>query len=151
MRDIRDFCDHQECPSVDGIVYPDATVQLVTVDVEWGTTPQYTFTTGRRVPIANLGQAGELQWSDCAILDRARVPDSPLEIVVGEGSYGTDGFVALVESVQSALKWIAFCTCSNPFDQILILDTAFHARSTLGVSWEFPLNEAPSTFMVLDL
>ncbi|MHC4675293.1 MAG: hypothetical protein ACYTBZ_22640 [Planctomycetota bacterium] len=141
MNDMKDFGDHQQCPSVDGIVFATGEIQQINVDVDWGPPVSYRLKLGTKTSINELENNQLLYWSDCAILASMIYEERQIEVVAGESDHGSDGFVAVMSNKSKNLKWLAFFTCSNPFSRLEIDNNQILATSTLGITWVFPVNK----------
>lgn len=141
MNDMKDFGDHQQCPSVDGIVSPTGEIQQINVDVDWGPPVSYRIKLGTKTSINELENNQQLYWSDCAIIARMIDEEGQIEVVAGESDHGSDGFVAVMSNKSKNLKWLAFFTCSNPFSRLVIDNNQILATSTLEITWVFPVNK----------
>ncbi|HVD98413.1 MAG TPA: hypothetical protein VNB90_09435 [Cytophagaceae bacterium] len=139
MNKIIDFINHLECPSVDGIIFPDETVQLLSVKVDWGLPINYTINMASKTSIKILNDKGELHWNSCAILVRLINQKYSIEIIAGEGDYGSDGFVGIMDFATKKMIWIAFFNNSNPFEEVKVIDEEIYAKSTLGCIWRFKI------------
>lgn len=139
MKKIIDFVEHLECPSINGIIFPDDTIQLLDVRVDWENPINYTIEITSKTSIKNLRDKGELWWSSCAILVELVDLKHSIEVIAGEGGYGSDGFISVIDSSSKKLIWLAFFKCSNPFDEIKIIDEEIHAKSTIGCLWKFKI------------
>lgn len=137
MKKILNFIDHLESPSLNGIIYPDGTIDLLNVKVDWGPPIQYSLKSETKSSIELLDNEGKLQWNDCAILVTAIDIKQSIEIVAGEGDYGSDGFIGVIDLSTRNLIWLAFFNCSNPFDRLDIKEEKIYATSTNGCLWKF--------------
>jgi len=144
---IRDFWKHQESPIINGIVLPDGSIQLITISIDLKSSPRYLIELGPKTSISELAGKSELHWSSCATLTRLDIQEENLTIVAGEASYGSDGFVAVINSTTHELVWLAFFDCSNPFHKLEYVDKELYAWSTHEHIWRFPINE-PSNVSV---
>jgi hypothetical protein len=147
MTEIADFLEHQEYPNVSGIIFPNGCIQLVTVSVNWGTTPSFQAELNGMTTIEALKSQGKLSWSDGAILGKAVSDDGAFEAVCGEGDFGSDGFVAVVRAETQKLAWLAAFNCSNPFKFVSFKEGCVRAESTIGTVWQFPLSD-PCQFRI---
>lgn len=151
MTKIADFLDHQEYPNVSGIIFPNGCIQLVTVSVNWGTPPSFQASFQAELDgtttVEALESQGKLSWSGGAILGEIASDDGALEAVCGEGSFGSDGFVAVVHVETQKLMWLAAFNCSNPFKFVSFKEGCVCAESTIGTVWRFPLND-PCQFRI---
>ena len=62
-----------------------------------------------------------------------------LRLVAGEGAYGSEGFVAAAEITSAQLLWLAYFDCSNPFEEVSLINDVVVAISSLGHTWRLPL------------
>jgi hypothetical protein len=147
MTKVVDFIEHLECPSIDGIIFPDETIQPYSVEVEWDPPMKYNLELMPKTSIKILKEKEELWWSGCAILVQLLDQKHSIEIIAGEGSYGSDGFVSVMDLESKKTLWIAFFKSSNPFDQLKVLDGKVYATSTVGCIWKFEINN-PIEFTV---
>jgi len=148
MKDMKDFVNHQQCPSIDGIIFPTGEIQRINVDVDWGPPVSFSLKLGTKTSINELENNQELYWSDCAILNSMIDEEGQIEVLAGESDYGSDGFVAVMSNKSKNLKWLAFFACSNPFSKLGIDNNQILATSTLGHTWIFPLNKPESVIVV---
>jgi hypothetical protein len=70
-----------------------------------------------------------------------------LRIQGGEGSCGSEGFIALSEISTQNLLWLAYFDCSNPFEKVSIEQNKVYAISNLRHIWPFPM-KSPENFDV---
>ena len=141
MSEIKNFWQNQESPSIDGIVFPNGDIQLINVKVDWGQPVKYKLSLGCKTSIEELKLQNKISWNDCAVITRAIDETKKVEAIAGQGDYGSDGFVAVVNSGNKELVWLAFFETSNPFEYLQFYENELHARSSLGNLWRFPLDE----------
>lgn len=55
----------------------------------------------------------------------------------GEGSFGSDGFLARTRLSTGELEWVAFFQQSNPFVQLAIVDDRVNVTNNHGHIWSF--------------
>ena len=139
MRKIVDFIEHLECPLLNGIIFPDETIQLLNIHINKGIPQKYTIQTALKTSINILNNKNELWWTSCTILFKLIDQKYSIEIVTGEAGYGSDGFVAVIDLKSRKLIWLAFFDCSNPFDKVNVIDQEIYATSTLGCVWKFKI------------
>ena len=147
MIEIADFLDHQEYPNVSGIIFPDGTIQLVTVSVNWEIPPSFHAELDGTTTVEALRSQGNLSWSDGAILGQTVSDDGVFEVVCGEGDLGSDGFIAVVHAETEKLAWLAAFNCSNPFKCVSFEEGRVCAESTIGTVWCFSLSD-PCQFVI---
>jgi hypothetical protein len=75
--------------------------------------------------------------SDYDILTKSE--NEAYKVFAGEGSYGSEGFVYVIEKTSSDLLWFLFLDNSNPFDKVHIHEGNVVAVSTLGREWTIPI------------
>ena len=148
MHQITDFADHLECPSVNGILFADGTVQCLNVAVEWGPPAVFTIDQGEQTSLQRLEEIGHIHWKSCCVLAKLYNEPTGLEILAGESTWGSDGFVAVLNASSRQLVWLALLDCSNPFCSLSIHGEMLQAISTMGYIWTFPLYAPASCFAV---
>ena len=147
MNKIEGFREQLESPSLNGITFPDGTIKIFDIKVEWSPTIIYTIKEKEDSSIDILKSIGQLHWSDCAVITKLIDKERSIEVIAGEGDYGDDGFVGVIDLNSRKLIWLAFFNCSNPFDKLKIIDDYLYARSTSGCFWKFKI-EDPTIFEV---
>jgi outer membrane protein assembly factor BamB len=152
--DMQSQWDNGFCPAINGIVYADGRVSLFVVSDRWNDNekrPDYQITPGEHITIQELANKQLLHWSSVGRAKRylnipeddihfVRLPAINKVVVVGGGSWGDDGFVALCNSENGAFIWIAFFTCSNPFEKVRIENDIIIATNNHGNIWKFPID-----------
>lgn len=141
MKKLKKFVEYQEYPSINGIVYPDGGIQLIQIESDWDAKDKYKYELGDYVSVE------QLHWNDCAILFRKKFPSRQIEVLCGEGDYGSDGFVAVISNKNSELLWVAFFECSNPFNNVDVEGSNLLAWSTNDTIWQFPI-DSPSDLSI---
>lgn len=139
VKKIVDFIEHLECPLINGIIFPDETIQLLDIQINKGIPKKYTIQTALKTSINILNNKRELYWTSCAILFRLIYQKYSIEIIVGEAGYGSDGFIGVIDLKSRKLIWLAFFDCSNPFDKVKVIKQEIYATSTLGYVWKFKI------------
>lgn len=135
---LLDFKDHQKCPGINGISYPNGDVQLIDITVDWKYPVLYEIKLGLKTSIAELERENKLSWNDCVICDQIVTEEPEIEILCGEGNLGADGFIAVINA-SDKLDWVAFFDCSNPFLKLAFKEGIIYAESSLGHIWKLPL------------
>lgn len=140
---LDDFKNNLDSPILDGIVYPGGQIHLLDVKVEWTNPPKYTVDFIKATNTQSLISEEKLHWGSCSILERAICQVSSqqeVEILLGEGNFGSDGFIAILNRSVGGLIWLAYFTQSNPFYKARIEDREIVAISTLGCEWRFDIS-----------
>lgn len=140
MKEIEDFIAHLECPLVNGIIFPDATIQLFEMEVSWGKSVAFKVQASSTTSIDNLEKEGKLWWSNCAILDEYVNETGSIKVFCGEGSHGSDGFVSVMDLKKGKVVWVAYFTSSNPFYKVTTKEEQVIAVSSLDCVWKFNLD-----------
>jgi hypothetical protein len=147
MKIVTDFVDHLECPTVDGIIFPDGGIQTFDIKVNWNTPKSFKIKIASRTTIQILENEGNLHWNNCAVLATKVSFEYSIEVIAGEGNFGSDGFIGVLDLETRKLIWLAFFTCSNPFDKITIIGDEIHAKSTVNCIWRFRLKDPLTPFV----
>jgi hypothetical protein len=58
----------------------------------------------------------------------------------GEGSWGDEGIIYVIEKRNNQLVWFFFSNCSNPFQSVEIKNDEIVAISTLDECWKIPIH-----------
>ncbi len=103
---------------------------------------------GRSIPLASpIGDStldsvlayDDDPWVALTEMDRSEIAESNLRISCGEGAMGNEGYVAAAALDTGKLIWMAFFTCSNPFEALKFIDGEVIAENTYEQEWIFPL------------
>ena len=89
-------------------------------------------------------KAVQLNLEDCdepesvAIFDRCAINNSPLEVLCGEGlSYGSNGFVLLLNTDTNIPVWTFLSSETNPFYKVIDTGQYIISLSTSGTIFRF--------------
>lgn len=147
MKKIENFIEHLESPSLDGIIFPNGKILLF--EIHFGTYPIifYNVNSILETSIDELNDKGQLNWSSCAVLTEVVDVVESIRVIAGECSYGSDGFIAVLEMNSSKLIWLAFFNNLNPFNEVFIKDHKIYAKSTYNCVWVFEIAN-PTSIMV---
>lgn len=141
MKKIEEFIHHLECPTINGIIFPDNTIQLLDIKINHKNVSDTSIKPGAKTSISDLYHAGKLWWNDCVTLVAAEDLNFSIKVVAGEAmGHGSDGFIGVIHLASNKLKWLAFFDCSNPFTKIQIANNKLFATSTINCTWEFDIN-----------
>lgn len=135
--------DDERCPILCGIFRPDDSVSMVKVETDSSSGNPIRLRVINHSTVNDLERLKPLDWTYLTQLCEAHSPSMGRSAVAGEGGYGGDGFVALLNE-RKELLWLAFFDCSNPFTKLTIVDQQVVAFSSLGNEWRF-LFESPET------
>jgi hypothetical protein len=104
---------------------------------------------GRSIPLASpIGDStldsilkyDDDPWVALTELDRSEIAESNVKISCGEGAMGNEGYVAVTALDTGRLIWMAFFTCSNPFEALKLVDGEILAENSYEQEWIFPLD-----------
>lgn len=128
------------CPGLNGVLFASGELVLM----ECTLLMEESVTQARVQPLARstLNSALEFNenlWTFITELASCSWEKGNLRLSCGEGSMGSDGYVAAVRSDDERLVWVAFFDCSNPFQDIRVVDAEAVVVSTHGHVWRFPL------------
>jgi hypothetical protein len=132
--------DHGFGPLINGVALSDGTVYPFDVEVLAHGRGKFTVKLNVLSKYGLVGLTHETKWSALSPLAEAVSQDGTLKAISGEGAFGSEGFVALVEISRNDLRWIAVFDDSNPFDQVAFETDVIRARTTHGNEWLFPLD-----------
>ncbi|MFO7181202.1 MAG: hypothetical protein DIU78_021050 [Pseudomonadota bacterium] len=127
-----------ECLHVDGIVWSDGRVLLLTVSK----VKQNGRTQCVAAPLAETTAGSVLQydpdaWVAVTSTGRLAIGEGRV-LLAGEGAMGNEGFVALEREGQ--LQWSLFCTLSNPFTDLELEDGEAVVRDGYEGVWRIPVS-----------
>jgi hypothetical protein len=142
VKKTQQIWDLRICPIRNGIYFANDSVALLDIRMPWENTDEEIF-------IINLGLVSleraqeflEHQMTHLMQLCEQSYADLNLRIIGGEGSYGSEGFIALTEISTGILVWLVYLDCSNPFEKVSLSNGIVTATSNLGHAWHFPLAE----------
>jgi hypothetical protein len=141
----------ERCPLINGIVFGDGRVKLVSADwrkQENGRLGLVLEPSGWTT-LAELHRRGELRWTETmGSLCEAVDPTRNIQVQVGEGALGSQGFVACLRNDSGEIMWIAFFDSSNPFEVVQVHDDRVLAKTNLGTWWQFPLDSPDRVTLV---
>ncbi len=103
MNKIENFIEYLESPSLNGIIFPDGAIKILDIDVEWSPKTIYSIKGIRESSINTLEAEGNLHWNNCAVMVELMNEKESIKIIGGEGDYGSDGFVGVIDSNSGKL------------------------------------------------
>ena len=128
------------CPILNGIIFGDgAIVELETYRSSSEDLLQVRIR--RNTDVEDFSTNHADYWTETISLCELQISDKDLEIIGGEGGFGSDGFVAVSRVSDGYLIWIAFFEDSNPFIQLSVNNNCSEILgiTTLGKIWQFPI------------
>ena len=135
MKLLAHYGDDDPTPVANGFLFPDGT--LFPVDGASIRRPPVSFPIRSDTP----GRLDEsFVWAGTFAAATAFDPGSGLIAVAGEGSMGADGFVALCEPADRALRWLLFLDFSNPFHAVEFAGGRIQASNNLRERWSIPID-----------
>ncbi len=142
MEKILNFINYLEAPALlNGIIFPNGKIKTLNIDINWEPQVSYCINHGDDTSIKELEEQKELHWNSFAIMVNLIDKDRVIEVIAGEGDYGNDGFLAVINLLSKKLIWLAVFDCSNPFDKLEIDKENIYASSTNGSKWKFNIKE----------
>lgn len=140
MNEIVNFISNLEAPIINGVVYPSGDLTLLDIQINWDLPIKYKVLGAFHTTVNDFVVKNDLYFSSCTITSHIVCNSESIEIFAGEGSYGSDGFVAVADSGSKKLIWLAFFECSNPFIDLTIKGKVIYATSTLNCLWMFDID-----------
>lgn len=137
---IINFIEHLQCPLVDGIIFPNEIVKLFDITVDWSIPLKYMVTNESITTFTELKNENKFFIANCAILSTVIDVTKQIKVISGEGNYGSDGFISIIDLKSDELIWMVYFKCSNPFVNIAIENSHIVARSSLNCNWVFELD-----------
>lgn len=143
MKKLKDFYFHLSCPSINGIAFPDGSAIQLLFNITWVPKIAYKIIAERSMNYDNIEAHNELNWKDCGVMCSLEIDEKGVLIISGESDYGSDGFVAALNSKSKLLIWIGIFDTSNPFNKLRYEKetNCILAFSTNGSIWRFPLDK----------
>jgi len=139
MNKLENFIEYLESPSLNGIIFPNGLIKVLSIKSEWFPKMSYSLMGLKESTINDLESEGSLYWSNCAVITELTSEKENIKVVAGESDYGSDGFVGVIDLYSKKLIWLAFFNCSNPFDELEIRGEEIYAKSTAGCLWRFKI------------
>ena len=140
---------NKEWPIRNGLYFDDESLILLDLGMPWDTgLKAVSITISGTERISGLKEIQDGFFSRLAITCEDHYPALDRKVCGGEGSRGSDGFVALSKISSDKLIWLAFFECSNPFIKVSSSGGFVTAVSNLQLIWSFPIQK-PETVTVL--
>ncbi|MGC4064588.1 MAG: hypothetical protein QM784_08080 [Polyangiaceae bacterium] len=139
----------ERCPIVNGIFRPDDSVSRLTLEIDSVNRNFATLKLMERTTLSAIERTSEVEWTYLTQLCEFKSITSHYVAIGGEGGFGSDGFVALLER-DLRLLWLAFFDWSNPFTKVSVEDAVVTATSSLDAIWRFPV-DAPELVRVKEI
>ncbi len=140
MIELENFITNLKCPKITGITFPDGRLKLLNLKIDWKNSPvTYEVSYGGETNVREKQRTGELEWNYCFPLVKLDGINNGISVLGGECDYGSDGFLALIDTNNDKLIWVAFFFYSNPFYKVSIDDNFVYAKSTMDSLWKFPI------------
>jgi hypothetical protein len=128
-RTLADLWRDEQLPIEDALYLADGTAY----DVEVSPQAPGGFEIGDQFDLAELVRADEDWMASIDPMREVELPGGAGYLCSGEGSHGSDGFFARLDSAGNPI-WVLFLTEHNPFMDISIEGTRATFTSTSGVS-----------------
>lgn len=116
---IQEHWNNNELPGIDCIIRADGTVTILNFyKTNQENRINYYLSPICDTTIESLEKYNDDIWTEIEVNPDAIVLSNGDTFVFGEGSMGNEGFIALVNSDKSILKWALFSTVSNPIIRV---------------------------------
>lgn len=135
MGSLDDLFHEKGWPIVSGIYFASGAVVLLECNLGHWVRP---------IARSTLASVVELNSDWMAYLNTLFTMEEPRAGVLvegGEGSHGSEGFVAL-SRLGGRLEWVGYFQWSNPFIKATIEDGRVIATTNLGHRWLFPIDHS---------
>lgn len=127
------------CPIVNGIYYASGRVVRLDVDQPASVFEAPSVRIASETSYRDLAEDDATEWTSLTSLGEVIDQKGMNAVVYGEGGFGGDGFVALINRLDDKLAWLAFSDCANPFVSAEIFEDVVVAVNNSGVVWRFPI------------
>ncbi len=119
---IEKLWNEYECPDFEGIMYANGVV---------------TDNIGELLPNSTLDYD---ETTFLAVFSKLDVTDKNISLLCGESaSHGSDGFIAMVDSLSQNLIWLFYSKNSNPFESFTLKYEFVECHSTSGKVAKFKI------------
>ena len=134
---VQDAWRDGRCPYIDGVLFSDG--RIILHDVTHEASGRVTVTPLLASTIESYVEFNKDSWNSPTATTSLAIRDS-LRTVAGEGSWGSDGFVALCDG--ESLVWGVFSRWCNPVSKVSYEqeNNTVVARTTSGNVWRIPLD-----------
>lgn len=137
---VQRLWNRNECLYFSGVHYPDDS--LVALRFERTSEVHVTSSVAEKISAADFASRDENLRIDL-VAEEFPAPGGRV-ILVGEGSGGSEGFVAVCSKEKANLIWLAFFDFSNPFEEgtfRMVDDQHFAARTNHQAEWLFSIDD----------
>ena len=146
--EIQQMLESERWPIRNGLYFPDGRVILLSVLMPWEVANEsVSVTITNTVTIDEIEEIKSDYMTDCIWKNEQRYEGMNLCVSPGEGSWGSEGLVAVTQMSTGQLVWLLYLDCSNPFETALLANGVVTAVSNLGHTWRLPLAH-PETLTV---
>jgi hypothetical protein len=132
--------DNDLCPIINGIIYADGTIKILNPKEakKYYDIPEYCGIES----IYSLSDKEYVGFTDIYKRKHVEIIDLNLRIYCGEGSWGSEGFVAVCDVIEGneLLRWIAYFDYSNPIERVEYNDGIIIAYNNHGHKWMFNIS-----------
>jgi len=145
---IQQIWKDRRWPIRDGIYFADETVALIDIGNPQDITKEaFSATVHSYVKLNTLKEFQEDYKTHLCETFKQEYPDADVTVLCGEGSHGSEGFIATCRISTNNLIWLAYLSESNPFEKASLSNGFVTAVSNHGHKWQFPMEE-PETFKI---
>jgi hypothetical protein len=133
---INDQWQKDELPIINGIIYENGVIEQINISFN---NNMRIIEYGNKLHINNLIVNRELEFTRVIILDHLEISNEKFHVYSGAGGFGGDGFIVVMSSENSLIKWIAFFENSNPFEKIEFDRGIIYGYTNLNEKWAFDI------------
>jgi hypothetical protein len=138
--EIQRMLGNKRWPIRNGLYFPDGTVVLLNVQMPWETaTRTVSVTVSKTIAIDDIEEIKEEQMTHFFWNNEQSYADLNLRVSAGEGSWGSEGLVAVTQISTGEFVWLLYLDCSNPFESVSLVNGVVTAVSNLEHIWCLPV------------
>lgn len=143
MKTIQELWDLKMCPPVSGIYFENNTVAKMAISMPWDHKTDDILIVMNDIKSLSdaMSSNDEVGLSHLGVLCSEFYHEKDLMIFGGCGSYGSEGFIAVVESKKNRIIWLAYFDCSNEFEKVYLENDIVVGITNLQHTWKLPLIE----------
>jgi len=138
--DLQERLSKVYCPLINGITHANGIVNRLAIESQaqqGEPMRKYWIEQSNQTSISELQSTNSLQWTSFNELNEEPNVQEDFTLLLGEGGWGSEGFVALLQLTTRKFLWIAFFDDSNPFTKARFENGKIIAVSTHGNEWTF--------------
>ena len=134
---INDLWQKEECPLIDGIIFRDGTIIEFTITNSVLTGMQ--FEMAKQTSLKELIAQKTVDYK-CLYHSKIEKEYAPFKYMVGEGSWGGDGYIACFDLKTNDLLWIFTSDKINPIVAVKFLNGKLIAKNNIAFEFSLDIN-----------